>query len=361
MEIPSCWRPASISGAAAWIRRVAIAMTALLMVACGGDEDRSSGGNATAFTVEARVPGFSSATTRPGEADAVLTVEAWNLDLARLEVATSTDTTWTVEPAGAAVKASTDTPTLRVFDLSSLPQGSVTVVLRHASSTAEARVTVTVAADRMRYAPNPRRLGEVFTYQYVDMVDGVESSHFRTLTVETVDHPSWNYRTKEPYTSTPSGIDTFMWFTAGGNLYSEELHSIVGIAYRRDWHQYDFPLYEGKQWRSEFLWYVDDEPFSAAVYESSRVAGIEMVTVPAGKHKAVRVVTHGAEYGGKSAVVPIREGDQPFRTYERTCWWSIDLSIQVRCDTTTWQFARADGSLVSTTQSRVELSSYSAP
>lgn len=338
---------------------------ALLLGACGGGDDDPAAA-AAAFRVDASLPGFAQASTRAGEAAATLAVEAWNLDVATLEVTSSVDTGWSVEPADAPVTATTDTPTRRVFDLSALPQGSVTLVLRDAAGAAEARLTITVQADATRFAPAPRRVGEAFTYRYTDLRNGVETSYVPTSTVTVVDALSWNYQTLTPgVVGGPTGLDDQAWFTAGGNLYDENFkssgQSIVGAHYRREWRGYDFPLYAGKQWNTEFLVFYDDEFDTATTYESSRVAGVERVTVGAGTYDAVRVDTRGASYSGLSLQTPVRDGDGPFEAYERSCWWAPQLSIEVRCTTTTRHLNPNDGTLVSTVQSTKELTAYTAP
>lgn len=339
---------------------------ALLLSACGGGDDDPAA-PAAAFRVDASLPGFAQASTRSGEAAATLAVEAWNLDVATLEVTSSVDTGWSVEPADAPVTATTDTPTRRVFDLSALPPGSVTLVLRDAASAAEARLTITVQADATRYAPAPRRVGETFSYRYTDLRNGVETSYEPTSTVTAFDPPSWNYQTLTPAVAGgPTGLDDQAWFTAGGNLYDENFlsgpgTSIVGSQYRREWRGYDFPLYAGKQWHAEFLYFFDDEFFTATVYEASRVAGVERVTVAAGTYDAVRVDTRGAAYTGLSLLVPLRESDRPFETYERSCWWAPQLSIEVRCTTTTRKYNELDGTFVATVQSTKELTAHTAP
>lgn len=336
----------------------------VLMTACGGGDSGPAG---SSFVVDASLPGFMQASTRGGEPAAQLTVEAWTLDLARLEVNSSTATEWSVEPPDASVIAVTDSPTQRVFDLSRLEPSTLTLVFRQVSTTVEARVTLTVRADQTRHSPRARSVGETFTYNYTDEVDGVESSYEPRSRVVALDPLNWSYQTETPpVVGSPTGLIRFAWFAAGGNLYDENFRSgsgssIVGVHYRREWRHYDFPLYEGKQWSTEFLWFADDEFFTATVYEVSRVAAKETVTVPAGSYEALRVVTRGAAYVGQSLVVPIRESDTPFETYERTCWWATTLSIEVRCDRVSARLSEVDGSVLSNARGRKELTAYTAP
>lgn len=340
-------------------------LVAIGLVACGGGDDGASTGSA--LVVDASLPGFTQVSARSGEAAAQLTVEAWTLDLARLEVSTSTATTWAVEPADALVTAVSDAPTQRVLDLSRLGAGTVTLVFKQVSSPVEARVTLTVRADRTRYAPLPRRVGETFTYRNTDDVDGVVSSETPTSTVVALDPLSWNYQTETPPPAGNTGaLVRFSWYAAGGNLYDSDFRtgsgsSIVGVHYRREWRYYDFPLYEGKQWNAEFLWFADDEFSTSTVYEISHVAAKETVTVPAGSYEALRVVTRGAAYTGQSLTVPIRDSDTPYETYERTCWWSTTLSIEVRCERVSVSLDAADGSVRSRATGRKELTAYTAP
>lgn len=347
-----------------WLGWGVSVLAAFWLTACGGGGDVAA---ESGFVVDASLPGFTQASARAGAAAAEMGVEAWALDLSRLEVSSSTETTWSVEPADAAIVAVTDSPTQRVFDLSRLVPGTVTLVFRRAAGAAEARLTLTVREDQPRYAPQPRRVGETFTYKYTDNVDGVISSHEPTSRVVAVDPLSWNYQTEtQPVAGGPTSLVTSAWFAAGGNLYDEDFRSgsgssIVGVHYRREWRYYDFPLYVGKEWTAEFLWFADDEFFTATVYEVSRVAGKEIVVVPGGSYEAVRVVTRGAAYVGQSLTVPIRESDTPFETYERTCWWATSVSIEVRCDRVTARRNTTDGSVRSTASERKELTAYVAP
>lgn len=346
-----------------WVGWVAAMFAAFWMTACGGGD----GSPDNSFVLDASLPGFAQASAREGAAAAELGVEAWALDLVQLEVNSSTDTTWSVDPADALVVAVTDSPTRRVFDLSRLVPGTVTLVFKRTAGTAEARLTVTVRADQPRYAPQPRRVGETFAYKYTDEVDGVVSSYEPTSRVVAVDPLSWSYQTETPpVAGSPTSLVTSAWFAAGGNLYDEDFRSgsgssIVGVHYRREWRYYDFPLYAGKQWTTEFLWFADDEFFTATVYEVSRVVGNETVIVPGGSYEAVRVVTRGAAYVGQSSTVPIRESDTPFETYERTCWWATSVSIEVRCERVSKRLNRTDGSVLSNASERKELTAYVAP
>nr|MCU0963884.1 hypothetical protein [Burkholderiaceae bacterium] len=58
-------------------------------------------------------------------------------------------------------------------------------------------------------------------------------------------------------------------------------------------------------------------------YGMSTVQHREPVTVPAGTYDSLRIYTREVAYGDSN---PLHA-----RPYERTCWWSIELSAEVRC------------------------------
>jgi hypothetical protein len=59
----------------------------------------------------------------------------------------------------------------------------------------------------------------------------------------------------------------------------------------------------------------------------------EQVTVPAGTYDSLRIAwrytRYLADWGGGQ---PYRTSNEPFDVVDRLCWWSIDLSIIVKCD-----------------------------
>jgi hypothetical protein len=304
------------------IRVAGLAVTCgllLAMTACGGDDDDATG---EAFTVSVELPGFDQATVRSGEEVAALTVPFWKLDLSKVQFSSSTDTTWSVLPASAAVDVIEDAPTRRVVSLARMNTGEVvTFVFRSAAQgvAGEARVRITAEVEAQRYYPNYRRVGETFEWQSTNVSDGNETKSTEAWRVTEVG-AGGSYKLE----SDPPGSGFSEWYLRGGTRVEWEFDSLSGLYFNPSDKAYDFPLYVGKEWLPERLAHVFDEVLETLRwYGLSTVQRRETVTVPAGTYDSLRIYTREALYSDIDGA--------EVRTIERTCWWSIELSAEVRC------------------------------
>jgi hypothetical protein len=299
---------------------LAIASWLLLTAAgCGGGDDDN--GQVEAFTVSVELAGFDQTEARSGEEAAGLTVEFWKLDLSNVQLNSSTATTWSVEPESAVVNVIEDTPTRRVVSLAGMKTGEVTFVFRDSArnGAGEARVRIAVEGEAQRYYANRRRIGETFEVrETVVGADGKETKYTDVWRVTEVGGGgSYTMESDPPQ----SGFSE--WYSLGGNWTAWEFASLSGVYSNPSNKSYDFPLYVGKEWPTEHLRNVYDEEIETLRrYGMSTVQGREVVTVPAGAYDSLRIYTREAVYG---------PGDNG-SAYERTCWWSIELSAEVRCE-----------------------------
>ncbi|HMO45605.1 MAG TPA: hypothetical protein PKB14_06195 [Rubrivivax sp.] len=307
-------------------RAGSLAAASLLLLAtagCGGDGgDGPAEAEAAAFTVSVELPGFDKTQTRSGDEAAGLTVPFWKLDLSKVEFSSSSETTWSVEPASAVVDVIEDTPTRRIVSLAGMKTGEITFVFRNAARSAagEARVRIAVEVEAQRYYAKRRQVGESFEWQRTDLWNGNESKKTEIWRVAEV-------RDEGSYTSDldPPGSDYRVWYTRDGNWVQEDIFGMAGRYPNPSSKSYDFPLYAGKEWPVERLEYQWDEDTGYFQWRGmSTVEGREVVTVPAGSYDSLRIHTREANYGDDSE-------SRDVRTYERTCWWSIELSAEVRC------------------------------
>lgn len=304
------------------LRLGGLAIASWLLLAttgCGGGDDDDA--KAEAFTVRAELPGFDQTEARSGEEAAGLTVAFWKLDLSNVQLNSSTDTTWSVEPESAVVNIIEDTPTRRVVSLAGMKTGEVTFVFRDSArnGAGEARVRIAVEVEAQRYYAKRRQIGETFEWQTTDVWNGNETKSTDVWRVTEVG-AGGSYTTE----SEPPGSGFSEWYLRGGNRVEWEFSSLSGLYDNPSTKSYDFPLYVGKEWLPERLeQYFDEEVGFYRWYGLSTVQHREPVTVPAGTYDSLRIYSREAAY----------EQGNPLdaSAYERTCWWSIELSAEVRC------------------------------
>ena len=160
------------------LRLGGLAIASWLLLAttgCGGGDDDEN--QVEAFTVNVELPGFEQTEARSGEEAAGLTVEFWMLDLSNVQLDSSTDTTWSVEPESAVVNVIEDTPTRRVVSLAGMKTGEVTFVFRDSArnGAGEARVRIAVEGEAQRYYAKRRQIGETFEWQRTEVWNGNET------------------------------------------------------------------------------------------------------------------------------------------------------------------------------------------
>lgn len=323
-------------------------VSCLLLAAagCGGGDD--DGNQVEAFTVNVELPGFEQTEARSGEEAAGLTVEFWKLDLSNVQLESSTDTTWSVEPELAVVNVIEDTPTRRVLSLAGMKTGEVTFVFRDAArhGAGEARVRIAVEAEAQRYYAKRRQIGETFEWQRTKVWNGKETKSTDVWRVTEVD-AGGSFTTE----SEPPGSGFSEWYLRGGNLVRWSFDSLSSLIFNPSTKSYEFPLYVGKEWPSEQLEeFYDEEIGFYRWYGVSTVQRREPVTVPAGTYDSLRIHSRLAAYRDGSPL--------DVSTYERTCWWSIELSAEVRC--TEVRRYRNEGS-TSEGRATSELVKYTAP
>lgn len=298
---------------------LAIVSCLLLTAAgCGGGDDDE--GQVEAFTVNVQLPGFDQTQARSGEEAAGLTVEFWKLDLSNVQLDSSTDTTWSVEPESAVVNVIEDTPTRRVVSLAGMKTGEVTFVFRDSArnGAGEARLRIAVEVEAQRYYAKRRQIGETFDWQSTGVWNGKETKSTEVWRVTEVGAGgSYTTETDPPR----SGFSE--WYLRGGNRVRWTFDSLSSLNFNPSTKSYDFPLYVGKEWLPERLEeYYDEEVGFYRWYGMSTVQQREPVTVPAGTYDSLRIYSRLAAY---------LDGSPLTFTYERTCWWSIELSAEVRC------------------------------
>ncbi len=292
----------------------------LATTGCGGGGDDANA-EAVAFTVSVELPGFDQTEARSGEEAAGLTVPFWKLDLSNIQLDSSTATTWSVEPESAVVNVIEDTPTRRVVSLAGMKTGEVTFVFRDLarSGAGAARVRIAVEVEAQRYYAKRRQVGETFEWQRTYVRPGNETK-FNDVWRVTEVGAGGSYTTE----SEPPGSGFSEWYLRGGNRVEWEFSSLSSLHFNPSTKSYDFPLYVGKEWLSErFEEYYDEEVGVDRWYGMSTVQHREPVTVPAGTYDSLRIYTREVAYGDSN---PLHA-----RPYERTCWWSIELSAEVRC------------------------------
>lgn len=293
----------------------------LAATGCGGGDDDKVEVEVEAFKVSVELPGFDQTEARSGEEAGGLTVPFWMLDLSNVQLNSSTATTWSVEPQSAVVNVIEDTPTRRVVSLAGMKTGEVTFVFRDSarSGAGEARVRIAVEVEAQRYYAVRRQIGETFEWQRTDVWNGNETKSTDVWRVTEVGAGA-SYTTK----SEPPESGFSEWYLRGGNRVRWEFDSLSSLNFNPSTKSYDFPLYVGKEWLSERLEeYYDEEVGFYRWYGMSTVQRREPVTVPAGTYDSLRIYSREVAYNESYPLYAPR--------YERTCWWSIELSAEVRC------------------------------
>lgn len=102
-------------------------------------------------------------------------------------------------------------------------------------------------------------------------------------------------------------------FAAGGNVFGMRTATSEWEAKPHLGH-YDWPLYVGKTWTSDFVFLDRKNGGRWAITDHYEVTGWEEVTVPAGTFKALKIVS---KPGTNSA-------------YKRTIFWSPELKAQIK-------------------------------
>ena len=302
---------------------IVVACSLLMATGCGGSDD----GEAEAFTVNVEVEGFGQTVAHSGEEAVQLTVPFWKLDLSNVELVSSAATTWSIEPESAVVAVIEDTPTRRVVSLAGMRTGDVTFIFRDPArnGAGEARVRIAVEVEAQRYyADKKRRVGETFEWQRTVSRNGNETKSTDTWRVTEV-------RFEGSYVlelvRAPELGTYRTWYMPDGNEVKSGFFSSLDddVPFAADTQypsarSYDFPPFVGKVWPIEHITYVSDAGDFLPAYGEATVQAREDVTVPAGTYDSLRIVTR----------LTYRE-HRPDEFSERTCWWSISLSADVRC------------------------------